>query len=542
MVVSSYVIDQAGGSFPPLPMLVVAIGSGGLALFAAGRRAVWDRSETITFVAVLLVVFAWLLWIARPSLLPLGSGPDLTHHLLLIQYIERHWRLVHEPGAQEYLGEMVHYTPGSHVVTALVAAWTGRNGLHAVHAVMAGAAALKAGFVFLLGLRMLPRDLPRVPLALTGPIALFASQTYFLGSFVEYSFLAQVVAELFAVAMWWGLVVWDQQTGRAVSAFIGLAGAAVFLTWPIVIGPPMVLLAALVLLPQPVRFSTRLIDALAATAPILIVAWVFSMERPEMMRIAAVGGEAVSPTVQAYGWPFLVLSTVGILIATIGVVTTRTNRTLSIMTFAIGAQSAGLYVAARSQANMPYMAMKMFYMLLYPQAIGVAVAMGGLLSVARRIAPSRIAAEVFGRLAWVLPVLFLTVITRPLIGAPRSLRVGHHPATSNEIEAAGLWARDHLPQNCVEYLVPDVETAYWLHLAVMGNPRSGPRTADNATYQLTLTLVRWLSPGALPYAIADLPALPSGVRDELDVLASFGSAAVVKHRRSSSCNEQQERF
>ena len=93
-----------------------------------------------------------------------------------------------------------------------------------------------------------------------------------------------------------------------------------------------------------------------------------------------------------------------------------------------------------------------------------------------------------------------------------------------------------MPAPCVEYLVGDDETAYWLHLAVLGNPRMSPRTGDNRTYEPTDAVVRWLTPGGLPYAIADLPALPRGVRDELDVMQAFGTAAVVRRRGPTSCD------
>ena len=81
----------------------------------------------------------------------------------------------------------------------------------------------------------------------------------------------------------------------------------------------------------------------------------------------------------------------------------------------------------------------------------------------------------------------------------------------------------------------DDETAYWLHLAVLGNPRAGERTGNNATYEPTDALVRWLTPNGLPYAIADLPTLPRDVRNELDIVQQFGTAAVARRRGPSSC-------
>ena len=81
----------------------------------------------------------------------------------------------------------------------------------------------------------------------------------------------------------------------------------------------------------------------------------------------------------------------------------------------------------------------------------------------------------------------------------------------------------------------DPFTGYWLHLAVLGNPRMSARTGNPATFDRTAAIVRWLSPGGYPYAIADLSTLPSDVRSDLDVVADFGTAAVVKRRGPSSC-------
>jgi len=47
--------------------------------------------------------------------------------------------------------------------------------------------------------------------------------------------------------------------------------------------------------------------------------------------------------------------------------------------------------------------------------------------------------------------------------------------------------------------------------------------------------VRWLTPNGLPYALVDLPALPRDVRSELDVMQSFGTAAIARRRGPSAC-------
>jgi hypothetical protein len=113
------------------------------------------------------------------------------------------------------------------------------------------------------------------------------------------------------------------------------------------------------------------------------------------------------------------------------------------------------------------------------------------------------------------------------------------PVVTQPVFLAGDWARTHLPPACVDYLVADGYTAYWLHLAVLGNPRAAGRALDNDTFEPPKATVRWILPGGLPYAIAgDFDALPRDIRTNVDVLARFGPAAVVKRRGAAACDEQ----
>src|SRR6185295_16491835 len=175
-VIGAYLLDRVGLAFTPVPMLVLAVASAaGTGLWLSKHVVVVRRpGELMVFAAVVCAAFAGLLWLARPNLLPLGTGSDLTHHLLLIQFIERHWRLVHDTAVEAYLGEMMQYTPGSHILTALAGAWARTDGFHAVHSVVAASVALKAGFVFLIALRLMPLGVPRIPLALMSVVALLA--------------------------------------------------------------------------------------------------------------------------------------------------------------------------------------------------------------------------------------------------------------------------------------------------------------------------------------------------------------------------------
>jgi hypothetical protein len=283
------------------------------------------------------------------------------------------------------------------------------------------------------------------------------------------------------------------------------------------------------------QLLARAVDATIAVVPIAIVAGLFSIGRMDYVVIAGTGGAVTTPAVRAYGWLFLVLSSAGIAIATASLKARTTSRTLALFAGAILLQAGSLYLFARSHGNDPYMARKMFYMFLYPQAVGVALTVGMLWRGSYVVSAFRRTTEQVPTLAWALALIAAIVVARPLVGAPKSLMVAKHPAASIELEQAGQWVRDHVDPHCVEYLVGDDNTAYWLHLAVLGNPRRGSRTGDNGTYELNPALVRWLTPGGFPYAIADLRVLPTDIKDSSDIVAQFGPAAVVKRKGPSSC-------
>lgn len=539
-IVSAYLIDRIGLPFPPLLLLGVFLGAA-IATFAGLRsRIAWRRDELVAWLAVVGVIFLWLLWIAAPSLLPLGSGADLTHHLLLIQYIEQHWRLVHDPGVDRFLGEMTGYTPGSHILIAAAGRWTGTDGLRALYPVLAATVALKSGFVFLIALRIVAPAAPEssatgrlltLVFASVASLLLLASHVYFLRSFIENSFVAQVVAELFAIVMWWSVVVWES---GAVSAIVfGVAGAATFLTWPVWIGPPLVLAVVITLTDRERPFVDRVKQLGAAMAPIALIGVLYFASRPAGLAMAATTGAAPRPSVSAYGDWFLIFSVFGLGAAAMF----RKTRIVTVFAGAILLQSAALYlVAGGPGAAEPYLALKMFYLLLYPLAVASAF---GITLWCRPIAYGRLSEKMQAAIAWGVVLAIAAWVVWPLRHAPRAVTTLKHPSISTPLEQAGIWARDHVPVDCVEYLVDYDETAYWLHLAVLGNPRATPRSLDPDTYKPDFAIARWLTPGGLTYGIADFATLSSSVHENFDVLQEFGTAAVVRQRGPSSCPREQ---
>lgn len=525
-VVAAYLVYRAGLTIAPSLVLLVSVTVAGVCLGGLGRRATWRPAELTAFGGIVTGIFGWLLWLARPSLLPVGGGTDLTHHMVLVDYIARQWRLVYDPSLVPYLGDMIYYTPGSHLLFALASAWLRADVLHVVHPVLASTVALKSGFVFLVALHLQPAGVARVPFAVTAALLLFLPLEYFLGAFVHDSFWAQVVAEVFACGMWWAVTVWDEHPSRVVMALVALAGAATFIVWPIWIGPVTVVLVALVALRSGLSFKERLAHLAIGLGPIVAVAVIHTAGRVRWLVMATTGGAVIRPSPTVFGWMFLTTSIGGLLL----VATRRKGRATALMVAAIAIQAVTLFVLATSRgAETPYMAYKMMYLTIYPLAAAASLTIAELWRIADRAAGGRLTRT--SGPTWALVMLLGAFVARQVSAAPPPT-----PIVSQSVYAAGMWARAHLDPACVDYLVTNGYTGYWLHLAVLRNPRPTPRMADTDTFEPKKAVIRWLYPGGLPFAVVDdMAALPNDVRDNLDVLARFGPSAVVKRRGPSSC-------
>jgi len=527
-VLSAYLPYRAARTVSPAAVLVLSLLAlvGVLALLQ--RRAIWTRGDAIGFAATVLGVFAWCERLAWPELLPVGGGPDLTHHLVLINYIERHWRLVYDPALVPYLGDMIFYTPGSHLLIALAGAWTRSDGLHAVHSVLAATVAIKAGFVYCIARRLMRRA--HVAFALVAVLLLFVPYPYFLGAFVHDSFWAQVVSELFACAMWWALVVWDLEPGPGLHpertgplVVFGVTGAAAFVTWPIWIGPPAIAFAICVWFHGPPEGGhyVRTRQLVAALGPIAAFVVIHTAGRLRWLAIAGTSGAVIRPTPDVVGWPFLILASLGVVV----MVARREGRATVALLAAIAVQALALAAVAKWRgADTPYLALKMIFFAIYPLAVAAAVALHAAWTIVVG-SPAR------DRWAWTIVAAVALLAGRRIAAAPHRRAV-----VTESVNLAGRWARANVPPACVDYLVADGYTGYWLHLAVLDNPRNTRRVEDPDTFEPAKAVERWIEPAGLRYAIVDdvsgfSKALFNGTRE----LARFGPSSVIERTAGSRC-------
>ena len=87
--------------------------------------------------------------------------------------------------------------------------------------------------------------------------------------------------------------------------------------------------------------------------------------------------------------------------------------------------------------------------------------------------------------AWLVFAAIGVGVARPLAAAPRP-----KPVVSNDVLHAAEWAKGHASPACIDYLTSNGYTAYWLHLAVFGQPRASGRAMDDATFEPKQAVVR----------------------------------------------------
>jgi hypothetical protein len=554
-MLSAYVADWIGLTIAPSAVLVVSLAASAGTFAGLWRRAARDRSSLAAFLVIVAAVMAWLLWLAGRDLLPPGTGPDLTHHLLLVGYIEEHWRLPHDPQLGPFLGEMVDYTPGAHLLAALAGAWTRTDGLHAVYPLVAFTVALKCGLVFLITRRLVRSDVPRIPFAVMAVLLLLLPRAYFTGSFAQHSFLAQVVAEVFAVALWWALVIWDARPGMLPIAFFAIVGAATFLTWPVWIGPPVVMLTICLASRRDVsaverakQFMPRSRRDRRRRGGIRGLSRPLGRDRGGGGLRSAAGAGGLRVGVSARVWRGRVR---------------RALRTAHTDDSAVSRRDRPPGRAPcscwrrRAGSAAPYLALKMVYLAIYPLAVAGAAGTA---------------------IAWQTMVRAVTAGIgdsgiRPGSDpglTPRADRTGSRgvqilqwsrtvsgccwPCSASSSRAPPCRSHDQRPPSrnrcCapVGGRAPTRTPGAWTISSrtatprtgctwqVLGNARAAARSLENDTYELPPALVRWIEPGGLPYAIVeDYSALPKDIRDNVDVAARFGRTAVVKRRGAVSC-------
>ena len=533
VMAAGYVLDAIGLSMFPLLLAGVGMCAAVAAFLVVREPSPAPAGSLAGLGLVVAAALAYLVWLAWPSLLPVTDGPDVVHHLQLIHFIERTHRLVHDPGLRPYFGEMIEYTPGSHIAAAMTAEWLRVDPVRVLFAVTAAFAAVKAGVVYALALRAIGGVRGAALMALAAPVLLLVPSGYVLGAFFKFYFYAQVVSETFAMAMLLGVIGWMRTRERPCLWLASASGVGVVLSWPVWIVPAGVAVAAAIALSADVR---REDDAPGAVAParasrpallawrarasaaavvlgpcVAFAAW-HAAAHPSGASILRSSGDVLRPSVAALGAGFVALAAAGFLLGA----ASRLARPVAVLLAAAVLVAVALAPAAAPGYYLPF---KMVYLAVLPAAVLGAFALA-------RPAAWMASVPRIGVAAPIVPLVVAIVLS----AGRYPLKRPSSPMTEPSL-AAGLWARGTLPAACVDYFSRHWLTGYWLHLDVLGNARDSDRMRAE-TFEFHDTASRWIEGRGLPYAIVeDLSAIPHEARADMIPLREFPPAAVVKNSR-----------
>lgn len=534
LILNAYALDLAGSRLGLLPALAL-LGAEAitiLALIFSGRWQVpkisLDGIELAGFLLVIGVVLAYGLRLAGPSLFPVGNSVDAVHHYLLTDYIFTSEGLVHDPaGLRDYLGEMTVYPFGFSLLVAQLAKITGIETIKLLFPIAAFTVALSAGVIYSIICHLLPKTSLSKAAALGSASLLFIPYGYFIGSFADQNYYAMVLAELYLLVSLWYLVV--PQRNWAWSFLLALSGATLVVIYPTWLPISFGSLVALTLLERGKAWRERVRWIAIPLVAALAVLAVFLPGRIQVgMSVLANEGSTIRPSVESVGWPLIILAVLGFVA---GFLALRRFAPVYLFSTFLGLEILGLVVAQRLfEVGSSYAIFKMVYLVIYLLPIFVCLGVFWLIkSLERRIS--------LGLVTSVVLLLVLAGSTWVLVDRFHDGSAVSHPITESEFQA-GLWARDNLPPNKLDYVGHHPLSAYWLHIGVMNNKRSSSATL-RWLLERPLTFDGWFyNPREPEYLVVGemggVPADPG-----YDVLFRSDPSAVL--RRSPSYRDSLER-
>ncbi len=542
IVIAGYFLDRVGLPIDPLAPLVALSGllAFALALWRQGSRAVLpDRAGLLGLAVTVGLAALYCAKASGRSLLPATSATDLIDHLTLIDYIQRHNHLVHNvAAAKPYLQYMTTYPAGSHILGAVAATWLRMSNFRAIQPITIGCILLEIGFLYYVILRLLPHGRRHAAFAVVGCGLLLLPwgrfHQWWQGDYLAQSFLgheffyAQIVAQLFVVASLWALVFWNEVQSSIALAFFALCAAAVVLAWPGLAPVPVTAFAALLLTRRDMTVQSRLRVLLLGDLPAILVGLFYLLfyYSPDHVYLTHEGD---MPTLYSTltNWLFAALLVVGCL----SILRSRRARPLLIAFLVAAAQYAVMLALAHHGVMARYVAHKMLYLLAY---LGTAIAALGLAEIWPIASGGwrTLRRGNWAVLGAALPVLFLIPgIQRLPWPPPRPYSV--------DLYRVGVWTRENLPPQCIDYVTRIWQAEYWLHLAVLGNRRDTARTnAMYASFQAPAE-VRWHPAQLQPYVIVEgihavTPDITAGARP----LFIAGEDAIFQRPGTIPCTEQ----
>jgi len=369
LMAAGYLVDLLRGPIAPGPMAVIALASFIVTAWTTrGLPAVdadeGERLATALTATVVIGSLAYFLWLASPSELPVTNGPDVVHHLVLIHLIQRTEHLVHGSALNVYLLEMAGYTPGSHILAALIAAWSRIDAVRVVQPIAAAFTALALGAVYVIAFRSLAGHRRAAWQSCAAPLLALVPAVYTLGAFMHFFYFAQVVAGTFSLTMLLSVIAAYRLGSAAALTWCGLSAVGIVLAWPVWIVPPVLAGLGITAFHKEARFTV--FSIVVALVPAAVLFALHALQHRGAVGTVTTSGAVVAPSLAAFGRGFIVCAAAGVAVAAV------TRRSIAILAFAgaVVLEAAALLALNRAAgSDSDYLPFKMMFLLVPAAAV-----------------------------------------------------------------------------------------------------------------------------------------------------------------------------
>jgi hypothetical protein len=442
---------------------------------SVGRRDLWTE-------ALLLAVIAVTTWHslapAWPALLPVGNSPDAVHHTALANYIFEQRQLVRDPRAvDEILIEMADYPPGFAALTALTAHASGMLPVQVIYPLAALTVIASVLGCALLIVAAVPRSV--APIAGAGALSAVLVPQYIFGAISGENYYPQMLAQWLLVAIGYVLTCHRQGALWSRLLLLLLALLVVYTTWLSV----ALLAITLSLLFGRASWTQRLARICALVVPVVLLALAYSWSRASTGNAVMLHeGSTIRDPLGTFGLILPLLATLGLFTAWYE----PRRRPALWLIVAAAMQIAGLWLLWQRGEIAGYIYYKSYYLL----ALLLGVPVGWLLADGIELVLRRWSQT---RRPWAVaqPVVLAAAIGAAfLLPVPSATaQAVAHPLSPALLEAA-RWIRDHGGADDVRYALrtPGLP-AYWLHVGVLGQPRTA--AAQSLLTEAPLNVLEW---------------------------------------------------
>ncbi|HSH83257.1 MAG TPA: hypothetical protein VLA19_32385, partial [Herpetosiphonaceae bacterium] len=444
-------------------------------------------AELVLMAAALAASTGFLLSLAGPPLLPVGTSVDGGWHYARSDYVHSGGRL----GVyQSRLGNVNAYPPGFHLLVALLAHWSGREPIFTLYPAAVLMFALLAGVAIQVAMDAVAGPRWRLLAGCGALLALMLAPTEAtLEIIAREQFYPTAAGMTWLLAGVWGVGLLQRSGHPLALPVLGASAAGIVLFYPFWLAIALGLLAAMIVALRWRMWRRLLIElavVLGATCAGLLLVHDLLGDQADFVRwdrlrsqagILALAAAAALPALALYRrlhrWRLLPLVVAGVL----------------------ATAQYGALNYLRNQPFAEYMAHKTHYLFPYLLAGLAAGVVGAAASKLRRVPALSVGA---GGTALAL-LLGATGLYRQPSGW--SGFSPYHPLTPDQV-AAGIWMRDHLrpdPEN-VSFVVDDSITAYWLKTGILRGERGW--SASSVQRYAPPHYAHWITDPATPtYAL-----------------------------------------